>query len=93
MFCRPDRRPVAPAEFSRHFGRLLKRADLSHIRLHDARHTYATLLLELGEGPKVIQSLLGHSSVSITLDIYGHVSLELERKAASKLNTALIGGQ
>jgi integrase len=93
VFSRPDGRPIDPSELSRHFGRLLRRVGLPSIRLHDARHTYATLLLELGEGPKVVQSLMGHSSVSITLDIYSHVNLELERKAASKLNTALTGGK
>ncbi len=93
VFSRPDGRPIDPSELSRHFGRLLERAGLPSIRLHDARHTYATLLLELGEGPKVVQSLLGHSSVAITLDIYSHVSLELERKAVSKLNAVLTGGR
>ena len=93
VFSRSDGRPLDPTEFSRHFGRLLKRAGLPSIRLHDARHTYATIMLELGEGPKVVQSMLGHSSVSITLDIYSHVSLELEKKAASKLNAALMGGK
>lgn len=93
MFSRPDGRPLDPTEFSRHFGRMLKRAGLPSIRLHDARHTYATLMLELGEGPKVVQSMLGHSSVSVTLDIYSHVSLELEQRAASRLDAALTGGK
>lgn len=93
VFSRPDGRPLDPTEFSRHFGRMLKRAGLPNIRLHDARHTYATLMLELGEGPKVVQSMLGHSSVSVTLDIYSHVSLELEQRAASRLDAALTGGK
>ena len=61
------------------------------MRLHDARHTFATLMLELGEHPKTVQAMLGHSSVAITLDIYSHVSLELETRAAAKLNAALMG--
>ncbi len=93
VFCRPDGRPIDPSDLSRHFGRLLKREGLPSIRLHDARHTFATLLLELGEAPKVVQSLLGHSSVAITLDVYSHVSLELERKAVSKLDAVLTGGK
>ncbi len=93
VFCRPDGRPIDPSDLSRHFGRLLKREGLPSIRLHDARHTFATLLLELGEAPKVVQSLLGHSSVAITLDVYSHVSLELERKAVSKLNDVLMRGK
>ena len=73
-------------------ARTVIRADLPSIRLHDARHTFATLMLELGESPKTVQTMLGHSSVAITLDIYSHVSLELEKRAASRLNAALTGG-
>ena len=62
------------------------------MRLHDRRHTYATLLLEHGVSPKVVQTLLGYSSVAITLDIYSHVSLELEKQAASKLDDARSDG-
>jgi integrase len=88
-----DGKPRDPTEFTRHFGRVLQKAGLPPIRLHDARHTFATLMLELGESPKTVQVMLGHSSVAITLDIYSHVSLELEKRAASRLNTALMGGQ
>ena len=71
----------------------LEAAGLRHVRFHDLRHTFATLMLELGESPKTVQTMLGHSSVAITLDIYSHVSLELEKRAASRLNTALTGGK
>jgi integrase len=50
------------------------------MRLHDARHTFATLMLERWEHPKTVQAMLGHGSVAITLDIYSHVSLELETR-------------
>jgi integrase len=57
----------------RHFKPLLKRAGLSAIRLHDLRHTCATILLMAGKHPKYVQELLGHASISITLDTYSHV--------------------
>jgi site-specific recombinase XerD len=76
VFCQTNGKP----NFNRYFTQLLKKADLPHIRLHDCRHTYATLLLKHGVSPKVVQTLLGYSSVAITLDIYSHVSLELENK-------------
>jgi len=91
VFCRPDGKPVDPREFTRHFHKLLQQGGLLSIRLHDARHTFTTLMLELGESPKTVQTMLGHSSVAITLDIYSHVSLELEKRAASRLNAALTG--
>jgi integrase len=59
---------------------------------HDGRHTFATLMLELGEAPKVAQSILGHTKIATTLDIYSHVSLDLETKAAAKLNAVLRRG-
>jgi integrase len=58
---------------NRHFRPLLKRAGLARIRLHDLRHTCATLLLIKGVHPKYVQELLGHANISITLDTYSHV--------------------
>jgi integrase len=57
----------------RHFKPLLKRAELPQIRFHDLRHTCATILLMAGKHPKYVQDLLGHASISITLDTYSHV--------------------
>ena len=57
----------------RHFKPLLKSAGLPQIRLHDLRHTCATILLMAGKHPKYIQELLGHASISLTLDTYSHV--------------------
>jgi hypothetical protein len=56
-----------------HFKPLLKRAELPDIRLYNLRHTFATLWLESGEHPKILQEILGHSRISITLDTYSHV--------------------
>jgi integrase len=58
---------------NRHFKPLLKRAKLPRIRPHDLRHTCATLLLIMGVHPKYVQELLGHATISITLDTYSHV--------------------
>jgi integrase len=91
VFCHPDGTPLDPRSFTRHFKTLLKRSGLPVVRFHDLRHTFATLMLELGESPKTVQVMLGHSKISTTLDIYSHVSLDLERKAAAKLYQALRG--
>ncbi|CAA9472083.1 MAG: Integrase [uncultured Rubrobacteraceae bacterium] len=58
---------------NRHFRPLLQRAGLPRVRLHDLRHTCATLLLIKGVHPKYVQELLGHANISITLDTYSHV--------------------
>jgi integrase len=54
------------------FKPLLKRAELKGVRFHDLRHTCATLLLSRGVHPKFVQELLGHASITITLDRYSH---------------------
>jgi integrase len=92
VFCGADGAPLDPNTLGRLFTRALKRAGLPAVRLHDARHTYATWLLEQGVSPKVVQTLLGHSSITMTLDLYSHVSLDLEKQAAATLNAALTRG-
>jgi len=89
VFCTEDGAPYDPRNFARRFETLLKRAGLPHIRFHDARHSFATMLLELGEHPKVVQQILGHSRIGVTLDTYSHVSLDLEKRAVARLGDFL----
>jgi integrase len=63
----------ATSLLGRHFKPLLKRAELPAIKLHDLRHTCATILLMAGEYPNFVQELLGHANIFIGLDTYGHV--------------------
>jgi integrase len=65
--------PMLPWTLTRKLQRILERAGLPHIRFHDLRHTCATLLLSKGVHPKFVQELLGHATISITLDRYSHV--------------------
>jgi integrase len=73
----------------RHFKPLLKRAGLPAIRLHDLRHTCATILLVAGKHPKYVQELLGHASISITLDTYSHVIEGMDGGLAEAMDDAL----
>lgn len=63
--------------------------DLPHIPLHGLRHTHATLLMMLGESPKVVQERLGHASIQITLDLYSHVMPTMQRAAADRFSALL----
>ena len=74
--------PIEPRNLYRHFQVLLKRAGLPKIRFHDLRHTSATLMLQQGVHPKIVQERLGHSSISLTLDTYSHVLPHLQSEAA-----------
>ena len=74
---------------SRSFIPLLKRTGLPNIRFHDLRHSTATLLLSLGINPKIVQELLGHSQISITMDVYSHALPTMQREAMDDLNRLL----
>ena len=67
----------------RHFTPVLQCAGLPLIRLHDLRHTAATLLLMQGIHPKIVSEMLGHSTVSMTLDTYSHVLPDMQRDATA----------
>jgi integrase len=85
VFLTPELRPVHPDGFSQRFERLIKNAGLRTIRLHDLRHTHASLALAAGVHPKVVSERLGHSTVALTLDVYSHAVPALQSDAASLL--------
>ena len=73
------------------FRRRAAALGLPAIRFHDLRHTAATLLLEQGVHPKIVQERLGHANVGITLNRYSHVTLDMQREAADQPDAALGG--
>lgn len=75
--------PLHVNTLTRRYERLVATAGVRRIRFHDLRHTSATLLLSLGEHPKIVQERLGHSSISMTLDRYSHVTKDMQRGAAN----------
>src|SRR5216683_2188207 len=91
VFCTAVGTPLNPSKVVDRFKTLLKRAGLPEIRFHDLRHSAATILLSMGVHPKVVQELLGHNQISMTMDIYSHVLPTMQKDAVSKLNDALQG--
>jgi integrase len=69
----------------------LDRAALPDVRFHDLRHTCATLLLIARVNPKVVSEMLGHASISLTLDIYSHVIPDMQQDAAATMTGLLEG--
>jgi integrase len=84
--------PLEPRRLTREFRALLKQAELPLIRLHDLRHSCATLLLGQGVSPRVVMEVLGHSQVSLTLNTYSHVLPALQQDAARKMDAILFRG-
>jgi integrase len=91
VFTWEDGRPLHPNVISRTFARAAEKADLPVIRLHDLRHSYASAALEAGVSIKVVSERLGHSSISITGDIYSHVRAEVDQAAADKVAGVILG--
>lgn len=85
VFTQPDGRPIRPEFVTKHFKALTRRAGLPAIRLHDLRHTSASLALEAGVALKVVSERLGHSQTAITADLYTHVSGAVAQGAADQI--------
>jgi integrase len=81
--------PMEPRNLERAYRQILALAGLHHIRIHDLRHTAATLLLTQGVHPRVVMELLGHSQIAITMNTYSHVVPALMKEAANQMDAAL----
>lgn len=89
IFANDVGRHIDASNLRRSFRLMLERAGLPTIRFHDLRHTAATLLLMQGVHVKVVSEMLGHSTVSLTLDVYSHVLPSLQAEAAAKMEALL----
>lgn len=79
-----------PREVLREFHKVLDKAGVRKCRFHDLRHTFASILLNEGESMKVIQELLGHSTITTTMDIYSHITKETKERSIERIQKAII---
>jgi integrase len=94
LCARADGEPMQPRSLTHEFTRLVARAkDIPRVRFHDLRHSHATQLLLAGVHPKVAQERLGHSTISVTLDLYSHVTATMQEDAAAKIDAAFRGAK
>lgn len=84
---------LLPRNLVRHFKAKIAAAGVPNIRFHDMRHTAASLLLEQNTHPKVVQELLGHSQINLTLDTYSHVIPTLQKEAARTMDRIFAADQ
>jgi integrase len=90
VFCNELGQPLIGINVTRHqYVPILKRAGLPLIRFHDLRHTAATLLLLQGVHPKIVSEMLGHASITITLDLYSHVLPDMQKDATAAMDRLL----
>jgi integrase len=89
VFCTSIGTPLNPERVREPFKALLKEAGLPDIRFHDLRHSAATLLLAMGIHPKIVQEMLGHSNIAMTMDVYSHVLPVMQQEAIDKLNEVM----
>ena len=90
VFCQIDGKPLLPDSITHAWMKLARRTGMKGIRLHDARHTHASLMLKQGIHPKIVQERLGHSSIQITLDTYSHVAPGLQQAAANRFDDIVL---
>jgi integrase len=86
VFSWPDGRPFDPDSVTHTFGKVMKKAGLKGVRLHDLRHTHASLMLKAGIHAKVVSERLGHANIGITLDTYSHLLPGLQEDAAERFD-------
>jgi len=89
VFCHHDGSPLDPDTVTSQFGQAVARSGVRRIRLHDVRHTHATLLLEAGVDISVVSRRLGHADVGFTARVYAHVTAHLQFDAAARLSAYL----
>ena len=80
---------IDPRNDSRAWTSTLKAAGVRHVRLHDARHTAATLLLQAGVGPRTVMEVLGHSDWNLTMNTYAHPTMDMLAAAASQVEAMI----
>jgi integrase len=85
---REDGKPKYPNSLTHKFSYLVGRAGLPKVRFHDLRHSHATQLLASGVHPKIVQERLGHSTITVTMDLYSHVSETIQSDATARLDQA-----
>ena len=90
IFCDYDGSPISPDRVTQNWIKTARAANIHGVRLHDARHTHASLMLKQGVHPKIVQERLGHSSIQVTLDTYSHVTPGLQENAARAFDNVVL---
>lgn len=83
-------RAFKPNYVYNNFRRMISEAGAPQIRFHDLRHTHATIMLQMGEHPKVISERLGHSSIQMTMNTYSHVTFDMQKESSDRFEKVFL---
>ena len=86
VFSQLDGKPLLPSTVTHAWIKMVRRTGLEGVRLHDARHSHASLMLKQGTHPKIVSERLGHANIGITLDTYSHILPGLQEAAADRFD-------
>ena len=89
VICQTNGDPISVGNFTKFWKGIVDKTGMRYIKFHDLRHTCASLLLSNGTHPKVVQELLGHSSIAVTLDTYSHMLPNMQEEAVKALDELL----
>ncbi|MBO0792709.1 MAG: site-specific integrase, partial [Ktedonobacteraceae bacterium] len=87
VFCTLQGKRIWPANMLQRFYRLLKKAGLPEMHIHDLRHNAVTLLISMGVNPKVVQEIVGHREIAMTMEVYAKVLPSMQQEAIEKMKT------
>lgn len=93
VFARPDGSPLVPGHVTQHFALVVRKAGLPPIKLHELRHTHATLLLAAGADEKAVSDRMGHRSPLTTRQLYQHIIPSMQEHVADMVQSILTSGQ
>ncbi len=86
VFPSPNGGPISPDSVNNMLHRVLDRAGIPRVRFHDVRHSYAVASIRSGDNIKTVQENLGHATAAFTLDVYGHVTEQMKRESAARMD-------
>ena len=89
VFTTPIGTPIDPDNCSKVVLAAMKKAGVRVVRMHDLRHGCVSVLLSLGVPPRTVMEIAGHSALEMTMNVYGHVTLDDKREALDRLGSLL----
>lgn len=86
-------RRITQNTLQREYKILLNRLELPNVRIHDLRHSYATMMMRSGVNPKIVSTVLGHSTIGTTMDLYSHADISMQEACLNVIGNKIVNGR